>query len=63
MLPVEPAGPPIDPVPLEVPPVPDGLVVPEELEPVPAPGPVAPSRCPQALSERAATTARVAAVH
>jgi len=40
------------------------LLLDEELvEPVPAPGPAAPSRLSQALSERAATTAKVAAAH
>ena len=44
VVPVEPAGPPIEPVLPEVPPD-------EELEPVPAPGPAAPSRLSQALAE------------
>lgn len=77
-------GPPMELVLPEVPPLPDGLVLPavlldpepepmplpeglvvlEELvEPVPAPVPAVPSRLLQALSERAATTARVAAAH
>lgn len=89
---VEPVAPPAEPLPLvpgppmelvlpEVPPLPEGLVVPavlpesvplpeglvvlEELvEPVPPVEPAVPaSRLSQALSERAAITAKVAAAH